>query len=135
MNRLTRIDLKYISQEFDELGFHATTLCDEETNSRMINNIHKSFNELREYKSIEDDLGIDLNVLFWALKNGFFVKKGTINEGLISSVEAKDIRSIDLVTHNIYFNVCDLVFFENYGRTWALSKEELEVNNEKTRTD
>lgn len=31
MNRLTRKDLEDISLEFDELGFHATTLCDEET--------------------------------------------------------------------------------------------------------
>ena len=82
--------------------------------------------KLKHFEDIEDEIGIDFNVLFWALKHGFFVKKGTINEGLISLVKAKDIRSIDLVTHNIYFNVGNLVFFENYGKTWALTKEELE---------
>lgn len=81
--------------------------------------------KLKHFEDIEDEIDVDLEVLFKALKNGFFVKKDTINEGLISLVKAKDIRSIDLVTHNIFFNDKNLVFFENYGKTWALTKEEL----------
>ena len=86
--------------------------------------------KLKHYEDIEEELGIDLITLCKALKKGFFVKKDTINEGFISLVKAKDIRSIDLVTHNIYFTFGGVVFFENYGKTWALTKKELGENKE-----
>lgn len=86
-----------------------------------------ALNKLAWLEDFEDELNFDLIILFKALKGGFYVKTKDINEGFISLVKAKDIRSIDLVTHNIFFNVRNLVFFEDYGKTWALTKEELEV--------
>ena len=88
--------------------------------------IEDQYYKLQELEDFEDELGIDLITLYKVLKGGFYVKTNDVNEGLISLVKAKDIRSIDLVTHNIFFNVRNLVFFEDYGKTWALTKEELE---------
>lgn len=108
--------------QYDLIGNYNSNIEEFTNNHKLRNSV---LNKLGQLEDIEEELGCDLITLFKALKHGFFVKKDTINEGLISLVKAKDIRSIDLVTHNIYFNVNNLVFFENYGKTWALTKEEL----------
>lgn len=83
--------------------------------------------KLKHYEDIEDELNFDLIILFKALKGGFYVKTKDINEGFISLVKAKDIREINIITESITFNAFDIVLFEDYGKTWALTKEELEV--------
>ena len=101
-----------------------------ETSENIVNDFEKVVNRLVELEDfleyIENELGVDLIALFKASKNGFHVKQEDINEGLISLVKGKDIKSIDLITHSIYFNNKNFVYFEDYGNTWALTKEELE---------
>ena len=79
--------------------------------------------ELCEYKTIEDELGIDLVTFFKALTKGFY----TIREdlGLITDAE--------LVLNHTYpkfvFIRDDSMYFyplKDYGETWALTKEELQ---------
>ena len=83
-------------------------------------------NKLGQLEDIEEELGIDLATLFKALKNGIYDKK-----------ENRNVR-VDLVYHSHlkklvlwyedyergpYYNGCYL--FEEYGKDWALTKEEL----------
>ena len=101
-----------------------------ETSGNIVNDFEKVVNRLVELEDfleyIENELGVDLITLFKASKEGFHVKQEDINEGLISLVKGKDIKSIDLITHSIYFNDKNFVYFEDYGNTWALTEEELE---------
>lgn len=89
--------------------------------------VQVAIEKLAKLEDIEEELGIDLFTLFIALKDGFYVKTKDINEGFISLVKAKDIREINIITESITFNAFDIVLFEDYGKTWALTKEELEV--------
>lgn len=88
--------------------------------------VQVAIEKLAKLEEIEEEIGIDLITLFKALKQGFYVKTKDINEGLISLVKAKDIRSIDIVMRNIGFVSTKVVLFEDYGKTWALTREELE---------
>lgn len=101
-----------------------------ETSGNIVNDFEKVVNRLVELEDFleqtGDDLGIDLITLFKALKDGFHVKQADINEGCISLVKAKDIRFIDILTCVIVFVETKVVFFKDYGNTWALTEEELE---------
>ena len=80
-------------------------------------------NELKQYKDIEEELGIDLITLFKALKNGIWI------------YDTNGIKmSTDLFTNGLTFNYCEqpsiqyydrLFYLKDYGKTWALTKEEL----------
>ena len=89
--------------------------------------------KLQELEDIEEELGIDLLTLFKALKNGIYLKFGSEkNIGVYYEHRAilprhfdKDYKGyfIDLQLElSINFNF----YFKDYGKTWALTKEELE---------
>ena len=90
------------------------------------------FNHLSEdgdlaYEDIEEELGIDLLTLFKALKEGVYYRHPSfgIQEYQAGLVLANDVK------HNIVLGLDHrltsiVVFFEDYGKTWALTKEELE---------
>jgi hypothetical protein len=66
-----------------------------------------------ELEDIEEELGIDLITLFKALKNGIYGKVG------------KNIENI-LAPHFSWHNKEIYIFkIQDYGKTWALTKEEL----------
>ena len=76
--------------------------------------------KLGKLEDIEDELGIDLVTLFKALRDGAWFKIGnrfyTDRPNLI-----RDARQFTLqVPYHGFVNVKD------YGKTWALTKEELE---------
>ncbi len=76
----------------------------------------KIVNELIQYKKIEEELGVDLVTLFKALKDGFV---DCLNEyHHFSNLYFSDEEIFDGYTHQSY-NIKD------YGKTWALTKEEL----------
>ena len=92
-------------------------------------------NKLGQLEDIEDELGIDLITLFKALKQGFaykFVqndynelyKKGFVKRLIISALfkygEDYRLTLYDTLTCEPY-----CVFLKDYGKTWALTKEEL----------
>lgn len=92
--------------------------------------------KLGQLEDIEEELGIDLITLFKALKNGFYVKKNN----QIYKLEPEEfvitfgkVLGHFITIQELYFEDLDGVldttgekwFIENYGETWALTKEEL----------
>ena len=94
--------------------------------SSQLDDIEKELKEHEKYKAIEKELGIDLLTLFKALKNGIWTKKGHIEgenleihfyQKLLSYMwESDDENDVDFINFH----------FKDYGKTWALTKEELE---------
>ena len=81
------------------------------------------FERLNQYEDIEEELGIDLITLFKALKNGIWIY---------------DTNGIEMFTghfqNGLVFNYCSypsiqyvdrLFYLKDYGKTWALTMEEL----------
>ena len=90
--------------------------------------------DLEQYKKIEDELGIDLVTLFKVLTAEDLWWK-TITLGIVKTTfKLENIRPsltydienkkwyIDLESHTLV----GFELLEDYGRTWALTKEELE---------
>ena len=86
-----------------------------------------AINKLGQLEDIEEELGIDLVTLFKALKNGFYYKgkekkcRSCYVSACFGSIELKNagIR-YSTISNQKYF------YFNDYGKTWALTKEELE---------
>lgn len=73
----------------------------------------------KSLEALEEELGIDLITLFKAYFNGFYIKGGFVKGGewyLELCLETKSFRL--KATDNKYY-------FKDYGKTWALTKEEL----------
>ena len=78
----------------------------------------EAMNKLGKLEDIEEELGIDLITLFKALKNGIY-KKGRNNlKGLILYSK--------MPMFSFYHKTIDAELIEDYGITWALTREELE---------
>lgn len=81
-------------------------------------------NKLGQLEDFEEELGFDLITLLKALMNGIYVvDDGEILEETISGIE----RFNDGWGFSTYYNDFELTFSE-YGKYWALTREELEVN-------
>ena len=80
---------------------------------------------LKSLKNIEDELGIDLVTLFKALKNGIHAADGDTWDGNELAVYFKkkclysEWYSLEGYSH------IECFYFKDYGKTWALTKEEL----------
>ena len=104
-------------------------------NKRNLGIIEQALTELNEYKQLEKELGIDLKTLFKALREGIYVRNLGIgntnwNKEIITKVKVPCIK-LDYKEHKI---LCfeqkrnwwyDQFKFEDYGKTWALTKKEL----------
>lgn len=76
--------------------------------------------ELLQYKQLEEELGIDLIILFKALKEGFVTRHARYTgHGFYIDFERKCIHL------GSAFMWSDTFYFKDYGKTWALTKEEL----------
>ena len=94
--------------------------------------LEEDLDKLEQYKNIEEKLGINLIILFKALKEGYFFKKDT---GEIVSVQDS---FFNYYRHNLYYCIEGWYIYskngysrfdvrlKDYGKTWALTKEELE---------
>ena len=82
--------------------------------------VHKEqliYLKLKSLEDIEEELGIDLITLFTALKYGIY-KKGRNNfKGLILYSK--------MPMFSFYHKTIDNELIEDYGKTWALTEEEL----------
>lgn len=88
------------------------------------NNGH--INKLGLLEDYEEEIGVDLITLFKAKNNGFFVKLAWINNGKSTMVLGKEIDDINLTRCLIFDKVYGFfVCFKDYGKTWALTREEL----------
>lgn len=88
------------------------------------------WNKVKAIEDIEEELGINLTTLFKALKNGIFVEEQNTTE-----------KEIVFEQVTFFYNYKMLLFkqprkeigkgrnISQYGKTWALTKEELEDDN------
>ena len=81
-------------------------------------------NKLGQLEDIEDELGIDLITLFKALKDGIYVK---VNRKIdfIRYVSIFKKRKRHLYSSSTFWGKYDIGLIKDYGKTWALTKEEL----------
>jgi len=119
MNRLTEKSL----YEFDDEYGYAP-----DTSDRKIRN------KLGKLEDIEEELGIELVVLFKALYEGVYIIDSDENiifeEPMLSFNQEKNtnLYVLDGVTSYPPNKLCKSYsyYFKDYGKTWALTKEELE---------
>ena len=84
------------------------------------------YKQLLPYAEIEEELGVDIITLFTALNNPICIKgyKGAIwcSNRLIGKCFSDYLLVVQEDT---------MLYPKDYGKTWSLTKEELEKNNEK----
>ena len=94
--------------------------------------------KLKHYEDIEEELGIDLITLFKALRNGIWTNQeqcyGDEKQGKIRFFQVRLLLEENAVgcIHNSMWKgkeVIRTLYFKDYGKTWALTKEELENDN------
>ena len=89
------------------------------------NIIEQDLDRLEELKDLEEEIGIDLITLFKALKNGIWIKKKGKIKNLLFFYE-----NVNLYEDYLYICPVDIyderVCINQYGKTWALTREELE---------
>lgn len=98
----------------------------------MTDNEYKDL-KLGQLENIEDELGIELIVLFKALKNGCFAKEtfdymGRKQTQIIFTEFTQLYYADDFDDYLIHIRTRDY-YLKDYGKTWALTKEELENDN------
>ena len=85
---------------------------------------NEPLNKLGQLEDIEEELGIDLITLFKALKNGIYAYDHANNidhmEILSTFYDTKDMECRTDFDGDIFE-----YDFADYGKTWALTKEEL----------
>ena len=86
--------------------------------------------KLQELEDLEEELGIDFITLFKALKNGvyYFSYDGQlIHDYVILTNNYIDVGAHDKISYSFMtFLEKRTLLFTDYGKTWVLTKEELE---------
>lgn len=86
--------------------------------------VAEALEKLDQFKKIEEEFGIDLITLFKGVMNGFWYKDTNGYHQIDSYEYAIDLESSRLI--QLYEEHSRTFYFEDYGKTWALTKEELE---------
>ena len=102
------------------------------TPNEIDNSIYK---KLKILEDIEEELGIDLITLFKALKFGIWTNQeqwyGDEKQGKIRFFQVRlllEENAIGCIYNSMWKGeeVIRTLYFKDYGKTWALTKEELE---------
>lgn len=91
-----------------------------------VKSINNAIQKLGQLEDIEDELGIDLITLFKAYTNGFYVK-GEEEKQYIDFENS--LNAIAFKNKEMFYGhkrTYQYVKLYDYGKTWALTKEELE---------
>lgn len=80
---------------------------------RTILDVAPIIDKLGALEDVEERLGVDLITLFKALKDGIYKKKNGV------------IYFSNCPIYSLVHKTIDNCLIEDYGRTWALTKEEL----------
>ena len=106
---------------------------DSERNKKInecYNIIKKDLNRLEKHESIKEELGIDLIKSIELCKQANIKKVAYIkDEWGIYPIKFLDDLDVELANHRLYSNsrgICVSLDLFDYGKTWALTKEELE---------
>lgn len=118
-----------IKQLINQLCYEYSTKNYNEEKLKAAHEIKKKLNLLEEYRKIEEELGIDLSILFSALKNGvyYFDIHGQLIHDYVClsdnylSIGVRDKLSYSFMT----FYDRQILSFEDYGKTWSLDKKDL----------
>lgn len=96
------------------------TICSE--------NGYQCLEKLYKLEDIEEELGIDLITLFKALKDGVYIYEPYDYTGIWIDPSVVKVEVMTFNDKYIYFNSQNIPSAEikDYGKTWALTKEELE---------
>ena len=124
MNRLTKKDLM---NPINHTFCSGIRLVGQKMFAQMID-------ELCEYKTIEEELGIELITLFEALKNGvyYFTSDGQLIHDYVWLVNNYiGVGTPDKLSFS-FKTISDgqTLLFENYGKTWSVYKQTLEAKDE-----
>lgn len=100
----------------------------------QIENSNACVDKLGKLEDIEEELGIDLITLFKALRNGIWTNQeqcyGDEKQGKIRFVQVKllEENAVGYIHNSMWMGkeVIRTLYFKDYGKTWALTKEELE---------
>ena len=119
-------------EALSDLSFLA--IGDENHTIKCKETIEKDLDQLEEYRKIEEELGIDLITLFNidkqlnTKKEIWFKIEDEIEENFrFDSYYIIDLKHKAFV--KIEYEPLDYLYFKDYGKTWALTKEELENDN------
>ena len=126
MGRLTKKDIENIANSW---------ICVERLGGKTMS--AKILQEMYEYKSIEEGLGIDLITYIKLVQNGFF---GICEDDEHDKPYVFEFLPRDFVAYSdeivVYWENSEEEYttyqYKDYGKTWALTKEELEnekINN------
>lgn len=74
-------------------------------------------------EDIEQEFGIDLVILFKAITNGIWVKT---NNGISKHLTVALKKRHHTKEYWLFYRPYSHVYLKDYGKTWALTKEELE---------
>ena len=115
-------------EALSDLSFLA--IGDENHTIKCKETIEKDLDQLEEYRRIEEELGIDLIKAVELCKRVNSKKVVYTKERWgVDTIKILDELDIELFSHRLYKNVggvyVSLDLYE-YGKTWALTKEELE---------
>lgn len=80
--------------------------------------------KLGKLEDIEEEFGIDLITLFKAVMNGFWYKNQCGYHRVDDYEYVIDLESSRLI--QLYEEDGEIFYFEDYGKEWALTREELE---------
>ena len=94
----------------------------------QIENSNACVDKLGKLEDIEEELGIDLITLFKALKKGVYVKFDSYfgNIGELDIKIVKDNATGICYRNKKWYIQEEDTLIKDYGKTWALTKEELE---------
>ena len=94
-------------------------------------NYYDLVSKLGQLEDIEEELGIDLVTLFKAIKQGYIYDKFYKVDVMSVDADREQNLLVDFA-NNCFYNcaVCGKYdrsyYFSDYGKTWVLTKEELE---------
>ena len=118
-------------EALSDLSFLA--IGDENHTIKCKKTIEKDLDQLEEYRKLEEEIGIDLIKAVELCKQVNSKKVVYTKERWgIDTIKILDELDIELFSHRLYKNFggvyVSLDLYE-YGKTWALTKEELENDN------
>lgn len=100
--------------------------CDSYDNEEQFNIVKKDLDLLEEYKKIEEEIGIDFITLSKILKQRFVYDNNQVKIELLGL----HIKSDELYLYGFVEDTTQTVYLrlKDYGKTWALDKEEFYKN-------
>ena len=125
--RLTeKNETPYINLIEEQFGYHLKPGIEEDAIVQK-HNYYDAIDKLGQLEDIEDELGVDLKIFIKALIYGFYVKDNDFEKPhyMFSPCLFRTDEDYERVGEYIIEFGNDFIYLKDYGKTWALTKEEL----------